>query len=76
MNSCADCQHSEPTITDDNEDVVLTCRRYPPQVFMMGEQTACAWPQVDDSDCCGEWSDGVATQRPGDRILQLLGLKA
>jgi hypothetical protein len=60
MNSCGTCLHSTPIVTDDNEDVVLICRRYPPQVFPLGEDTACAFPQIDASDCCGEWAEAAA----------------
>ncbi len=75
MNHCSSCRFSAPMVTDDNEDVVMICRRYPPQVFPLEDAVACAWPQVEENDTCGEWSDGTTVLRPFDRAMQLLGLR-
>lgn len=77
MNHCGTCRHSEPEvlINEDETDVVLCCRRYPPHCFMVGEQPMTVWPQVEESDCCGEWSDGSPLLRPVQRAMQLLGFR-
>lgn len=53
--SCVTCRYADPAITDDNQPIVR-CRRLPPQVFSHGGDVCQCWPQVDETDWCGEWS--------------------
>lgn len=59
--NCADCRYSEPKVTLDESDVVLLCRRYPPNVINVDSETDyVAWPTVHDTEWCGEY------EPPGD----------
>jgi hypothetical protein len=51
--SCATCRHSQPTITDDDDQPILKCHRYPPTLFVLDGELTQAWP--DANHVCGEW---------------------
>lgn len=60
MGSCAECVYAVPMMC--GEDLVLSCRRFPPQIFWTDQSIAVqSWPHVDGSDWCGEFSE-----RPDD----------
>jgi hypothetical protein len=54
--SCATCEFTEVTTTDDTNEPVLQCRRRPPQLMAIGEVVQQSWPQMDAQDWCGEWT--------------------
>ncbi len=57
--SCGTCRYGEPGITADDEQLILECRRYPPQLFVVNGDVARTWPQMQSHDWCGEWAEAL-----------------
>lgn len=53
--SCQTCEFAEPTV-DEDDGPGLECRRFPPQILVVDGHPMRAFPGVDASDWCGEWS--------------------
>ena len=52
MLDCASCIYANPVFSDDENKPLLKCFRYPPVIFLLGDQVAQARP--DAADWCGE----------------------
>jgi hypothetical protein len=65
MTSCDTCRHATPTVADNDDDLLLHCRRYPPTVIVINDDdVAQTWPTMRSTDTCGEWASGT-TQTDG-----------
>jgi hypothetical protein len=57
MASCADCRYSQIDHDDDGsfeDGPLLRCHRFPPQTFGLDGSAAQTWPNVTETDWCGE----------------------
>jgi hypothetical protein len=57
MDQCGTCRHAHISFDpDDPEQPTMECRRYPPQVFVLNDEPAQAFPSIDSDMSCGEWA--------------------
>jgi hypothetical protein len=57
MGSCADCRYSQIDHDDDGsfeDGPLLRCHRFPPQLLALDGDVAQSWPNVTETDWCGE----------------------
>jgi len=59
--SCATCRYREYAVMEIDGQPVIECHRYPPLTVNDGEGLTRLFPQVNESDWCGEF-------QPGDRL--------
>lgn len=52
--SCSTCEFADPGVGDEGE-LLVHCRRFPPQLFVLDGETTQAWPQPHHGDWCGEY---------------------
>jgi hypothetical protein len=62
---CGTCKFVEIVILDDGDGPALTCRRFPPTLFVLDGEVTQTLPQVTQDDWCGEyqWEPGAVTDR-------------
>jgi len=51
--TCDGCLYAHPAITDEEDDIVMKCRRFPPTVFVFEEDVHQMFP--DANTRCGEY---------------------
>ncbi len=55
--NCSNCSHSVVSFFEAEDGPTLTCRRYPPQIFVLDGEPTQASPDVGTDHWCGEWQD-------------------
>jgi hypothetical protein len=56
--SCPSCCYSQVDHEDDNgfdDGPLLRCHRFPPTVIALGGELVQTWPNVKETDWCGEY---------------------
>ena len=51
--TCEGCVHARPAITDDQENIIMQCHRFPPVIFVLNEEVTQGFPNATDR--CGEY---------------------
>lgn len=62
VGSCEGCRYAQPVVTA-NENIILECYRYPPQMLVLDEQIVQAHP--DAVYRCGEYRQSAETLLDG-----------